>query len=191
MGGPDFRTTCDIFTTWFSTYRQNDAMKRPHMFLRWVAKCHQLESFLTLGVEKRTFGSTPQPRVQSWQMKVLFFGMPGWPKNDMSSWWWLFLGREDNPRNAQWTHHFFDSVSSHKKISYFPMIIPQKCIFLLILRNVITLPSRWIFITFCKQLLFSQIMMHLWIAKTRITGNQWSDFNSPRKGGRYPQLSSD
>lgn len=94
MGGPDFRTTCDIFTTWFSTYRQNDAMKRPHMFLRWVAKCHQLESFLTLGVEKRTFGSTPQPRVQSWQMKVLFFGMPGWPKNDMSSWWWLFLGRE-------------------------------------------------------------------------------------------------
>lgn len=55
-------------------------MKRPPlMVLRWVAKCH-LESFLTFGVEKRTFGSTPQPRVQSWQMKVLFLGCPGGPK---------------------------------------------------------------------------------------------------------------
>ena len=30
---------------------------------------------------------------------------------------------------------------------------------------------------------FSQIMIHLWIAKNRITGSQWSDFNSPRNGG--------
>lgn len=37
------------------------------MVLRWVAKCHQLL------VLKKKNGSTPQPKVQSWQMKVLFF----------------------------------------------------------------------------------------------------------------------
>ena len=41
---------------------------------------------------KKKMDLLPNPRCNRGKWRSCFFGMPGWPKNEMSSWWWLFLG---------------------------------------------------------------------------------------------------